>query len=298
MSYSAMMKHRQTGQQKFKQGQYDDAKRFFQLALEETNSYRLPNAYTAQQLRTLGVFHFALGEYRKAEPYFKKALAVEQGLVESENMSIAKGFNSLGLLYQVWGKYADAERAFKQAMAYKERSQLLSHRQNNSKLLKMSRNHLAMLFCAQSKRDDALKLCEQTYAKNAKAGALDFPSDLHDLAMRYCKNDCATEAKRTCAWLLEYACEELQREYLGACTPEISLGKRGARPSTGAPAPAYGGPGYDDEVWRPSAVGRSGGELLTRFNRVGDALQDCGDSFTTGLDFGWRSPDPATAKRN
>jgi tetratricopeptide (TPR) repeat protein len=82
---------------------------------------RLPeHPDTVVSLNNLGALYYATGAYAKAEPLFKRALAIYENALGPEHPDTVVSLNNLGALYYATGAYAKAEPLFKRALAIYE----------------------------------------------------------------------------------------------------------------------------------------------------------------------------------
>jgi tetratricopeptide (TPR) repeat protein len=62
------------------------------------------------------------GRYAKAEPLFKRVLAIHEKVLGPENPEVATALNNLAVLYHDQDGYAEAERLHKRALAIREKA--------------------------------------------------------------------------------------------------------------------------------------------------------------------------------
>lgn len=67
-------------------------------------------------LYNLGLLYFDMGDYKAAEPYFKKALEIYRKALGDEHPSCASCLNNLGALCKVIRDYKAAESYYHQAL--------------------------------------------------------------------------------------------------------------------------------------------------------------------------------------
>ena len=82
--------------------------------------------------------------YDRAEPFFKRALAIDEEVLGSGQPEIANSLNNLATLYQAQGNYDQAETLFKRALAIAEKALGPDHPSVAASL-----NNLAILYQAQ-----------------------------------------------------------------------------------------------------------------------------------------------------
>ena len=77
--------------------------------------YGLKHGETASALNDLGFLHNALGEYEKAEVFFKQSLEISIKVSGLENIETVQYLNNLGSTYETLGKYEKAEPLLRQS---------------------------------------------------------------------------------------------------------------------------------------------------------------------------------------
>ena len=103
------------GQSLYAQGQYGEA----------VASYRETAQRRPDDPRTLNILAMSLyqaGDYRAAEPLFRKALAIHEKAVGANHPDIASILNNLGELQRVKGDLTGAEPLYRQALAIDEKT--------------------------------------------------------------------------------------------------------------------------------------------------------------------------------
>ena len=63
-----------------------------------------------------------MGEYRKAEPLYLRALAIRQKVLGPESLDTAVSLNDLGVLYTKMGRYSEAEPLDQQALQIRKKA--------------------------------------------------------------------------------------------------------------------------------------------------------------------------------
>ena len=89
------------------QGQYAEAEDLFLSALEKAE--HLGEGQLATSLSHLGGLYHTQGEYRKAEPFYKRALAILEKALGPKHPYVATSLSNLADLYRAQGKYGHAE---------------------------------------------------------------------------------------------------------------------------------------------------------------------------------------------
>ncbi|MFQ5937011.1 MAG: tetratricopeptide repeat protein [Acidiferrobacterales bacterium] len=88
--------------------------------LREAEAGGPENPRLATALNDLGVFYYAQGKYPEAEPFYKRALAIQEKLLKPTNPDVIQSLNNLAALYYVQGRYARAEPFLKRVLALQE----------------------------------------------------------------------------------------------------------------------------------------------------------------------------------
>src|SRR5712691_2805967 len=110
------------GVRAYQQGRLAEAERSFQAGLKEAEGFGPQDPRLATSLNNLGELYRAKGQYAKAEPLLRRALAIREKALGPEHPDVATSLNNLALLYGVQGKYAEAEPLFKRALAIMEKA--------------------------------------------------------------------------------------------------------------------------------------------------------------------------------
>lgn len=260
MSYALMVQYRDAARQKCKNGAFDEAEQLFKMALQEAKKLPAPNAYESLQLKSIGIFYFALNRYDEAEPFFKRSLEIDKALLGATDLEICKSLNHLGLLYHMQGKYALAEETYKQSLAIIEQAPYQKRPSADAKLHHLSLHLLAMVYCSEGKQNEAFTLCHQasqTFGKQTGPGGKDISMGIHDVAVKFCDNDPNPEVRKTCGWLLHIFFDQLQTEYLGTIIAHEDVKYREIVPQKGMFASTHEVLASYDEAWRPSAIYRN-----------------------------------------
>jgi Flp pilus assembly protein TadD len=62
------------------------------------------------------------GQWVRAEPLYRQALAIQEQLQGPEHPAVAETLNDLGTLFDMWGRPAEAESTHRRALAINEQS--------------------------------------------------------------------------------------------------------------------------------------------------------------------------------
>ena len=90
------------------------------------------------------VYHYGLGKFRKAEPLYKRSLAIFEKAWGAENTMVATVLNDLAGLYRQMKKYDEVESLYRRALAILEKAMGPDHPavrtiRNNLQHLRMER---------------------------------------------------------------------------------------------------------------------------------------------------------------
>jgi len=77
---------------------------------------------TASALNDLGQAYQLIGNFKEAEPLYKRALAIRQNQLDGNSPFIADSYNCLGALCVSTGRIAEAKRYYSQALAIQQKS--------------------------------------------------------------------------------------------------------------------------------------------------------------------------------
>ena len=71
----------------------------------------------ATSLNNLAALYDTQGDYAKAEPLYKRSLAIWEKALGPDHPDVATSLNNLALLYDTEGDYAKAEPLYKRSLA-------------------------------------------------------------------------------------------------------------------------------------------------------------------------------------
>ena len=124
----------------------------------------------------------AQSKFAEAEPMFRRALAIKENALGTDDPSVATSLNNFALLLEAQNKLAEAETMFRRALEIFEKAFGKAHPNVASPL-----NNLAGVLLAQNKLDEAepmlrraLAITEKTLGENQP----DVATSLNNLAMR------------------------------------------------------------------------------------------------------------------
>ncbi|MBC7880654.1 MAG: tetratricopeptide repeat protein [Anaerolineae bacterium] len=147
----------------------------------------------AQQLDEQGLKLREMGQYEKAQPLAKQALAIKEKALGSEHPEVAKSLNNLAVLYWLQGNFAEAEPLHKRALAIREKA-LGSEHPDVAKSL----NNLATLYSERGNYAEAEPLYRRALAIREKALGPEHPDlakSVNNLANLYADRGEYTEAE-------------------------------------------------------------------------------------------------------
>jgi tetratricopeptide (TPR) repeat protein len=104
----------------------------------------------ATSLDRLGQLYLKQGRYLEAEPHFKKALKLREGLLRTEHLDVATSLNNLAVLYESQGRYAEAEPLYGRSLSIMEQQLGPEHPDVATSL-----NNLAGLYKSQGRYAEA-----------------------------------------------------------------------------------------------------------------------------------------------
>jgi tetratricopeptide (TPR) repeat protein len=136
---------------------------------------------TARLMSQLGVYRLSRGQFRDAEPLFRRALAIGEQNLGLDDPNVASVLNNLAFLLRDTNRLDEAEPLFRRALAIDERSYGPDHPKIARDL-----NNLAMLIQVTNRLDEAEPLFRRALAIDERCYGLDHPKiarDLNNLAL-------------------------------------------------------------------------------------------------------------------
>ncbi len=112
----------QVGIAAYRQGNYGEAVKQTEAALEAAKAFGPDDLRLANTLNILASLYHAQGKYAEAEPLHKRALAIREKMLGPEHPDLALSLNNLAMLYHDLGKYSEAEPLHKRALAIWEKA--------------------------------------------------------------------------------------------------------------------------------------------------------------------------------
>ncbi len=109
------------GQEAVRQGNYAEAERMFQVAVQKAETFGREDRRVAVSLSQLAQVYAGQGKHVEAEPVYLQALKIYQAVHGEDHADVAATLNNLGVLHRMYGQYAEAEPLLTRALAIKER---------------------------------------------------------------------------------------------------------------------------------------------------------------------------------
>ncbi len=125
---------------------------------------------TAGSLNNLAALYGALGDYGRAEPLLKRALAIKEQVLGADHPHTATSLNNLAVLYVALGDYGRAEPLYQRALAMRERVLGANHPGTAGSL-----NNLAGLYYALGDYGRAEPLYQRALAIHEQVLGADHP---------------------------------------------------------------------------------------------------------------------------
>lgn len=141
-----------------------DASRLFIEAVKNEEIHGPLNPRLATALNNLAEFYRVQGEFHQAEPYYWRAITIDEQALGADHVNLARDLNNLALLYRAQGRYADAEPLCQRALEIKDKAVGLDH----PSVMAVVSNLLA-LYLAQEKYVEAEPLFRRSLSLKAKA---------------------------------------------------------------------------------------------------------------------------------
>jgi tetratricopeptide (TPR) repeat protein len=140
----------------YQRGDYEEAVGQTKAALKEAEDFGEQDPRLATTLNNLAVLYESLGRHGKAEPLYKRSLAIAEKALGPEHPDLAAILNNLAGLYQAQGRIGEAEPLFKRALAIWEQALWPEH-----PYVDIALNNLAALYRTQGRNDEAERLLRE-----------------------------------------------------------------------------------------------------------------------------------------
>ena len=108
------------GNQARKQGQYAKALKLYTLALEEAEKFGPTDPRLATSLNNLALLYKTQGDYAKAEPLYKRSLAIVEKALGPDHPSVATSLENYAKLLRATKREAEAEKLDNRAAAIRK----------------------------------------------------------------------------------------------------------------------------------------------------------------------------------
>ena len=115
-SYWFALSMRYQGNPHYTWGNTDSTIFYWRKSVELFEKNHPESSDYASSLNNLGVLYKNMGDYKAAEPYYKKALEIRKKVLGEEHPDYAMSIDNLGILYYEMADYEAAEPYFKQAL--------------------------------------------------------------------------------------------------------------------------------------------------------------------------------------
>ena len=171
------------GQMALTLADYSHAQEWFERLLKIREKEGKEDTELALVLGRLATLHQYQGDYKTAEPLFKRSLEINEKTLGKNHPDVAATLNNLALLYKSQGRYEDAEPLYKRALEIWEKSLGKEHPHVAAAL-----NNLAGLYRAQGRYEDAEPLYQRALEIKEKSLGKDHPdvaTTLNNLAGLY-----------------------------------------------------------------------------------------------------------------
>ena len=139
------------------QGRYAEAENLFVAALEEVEQSGQEDLRLALVLNNLANLYHNQKKYDRAEPLYRRALAIREAQLEPTHLLVAQSLNNLAALCRDRSQYAEAENLIKRSLAIKENLHGSRHMS-----LTNSINTLAAIYGDQSRYAEAEELFKRS----------------------------------------------------------------------------------------------------------------------------------------
>jgi tetratricopeptide (TPR) repeat protein len=152
--------YHQLGLIKYNQGEYQEAIKFYQKALEIKKEMFSPNhPNLANTIIALGNVYYSMGEYSKALSSQEKALEISQKSLPPNHPDLADSYNNIGSLHGQMGKYLKALPYFEKALKIRQQSLPSNHPD-----LAVSYNNIGNVYYKKGNYSKALSYYEKALA--------------------------------------------------------------------------------------------------------------------------------------
>jgi tetratricopeptide (TPR) repeat protein len=204
------------GQIAFEAGRYAQAERLLKYALVRAERFGPRDMRLPSTLNRLAQVYHDQGEFSKAEPLYKRSLALVEKNLGPAHPDVAANLNNLATLYRDEGQFEHAEVLYRRSLGIVRKAQ-----GPESQDVAITLNNLAELYADEGKYDaaeplyqESLKICEKTQGASDMSVAI----SLNNLGALYDNEKKYPEAIE--AYKHALAIKEIN---LGASDPSIAL---------------------------------------------------------------------------
>ena len=173
-------------------------------------------AVQAEMQRVIGSVYRRRGEYEKAEPFLKRAVAQHRVLYGSDHPALAQSLHDLALLLDLRGVYGEAETLFREALAIRKQ-QLGDQHTDVAQIL----NDIGVVLARQDNYTEAEQLWREALAIQRENIGVENPSTgemMSNLAIALHENGKFEEAEALMREALA-----LQRKVVGEDHPNVAM---------------------------------------------------------------------------
>ena len=153
------------------------------LCAEYIERWKMASYETARLLHHTASYLNDRAQYREAEPFYLRSLAIMEPIWGPGHPSTAASLDNLAVLYSKWGKYEEAEPLHQRALAIRERALGAEHPDTAGSL-----NNLALLYVNQAKYEEAEPFHQRALVIRERVLGADHPDtagSLNNLANVY-----------------------------------------------------------------------------------------------------------------
>jgi tetratricopeptide (TPR) repeat protein len=204
------------GQLAYEAGRYGEAVRQLKIALARAEKFGPKDMRLASTLNRLAQVYHDQGEYTKAEPLYRRSLALSERALGPSHPDVAANMNNLATLYRDEGEYTRAEALYRRSLGIVRRA--LGPESTDAAI---SLNNLAEVYSDQEKYAEAEPLYKKSleiWEKNLGPQDMNVAVGLNNLGALYDNEKKYAEAEKQYKRAL--AIKEVN---LGPSDPSIAL---------------------------------------------------------------------------
>lgn len=136
-SQSVWQTHYNAGHKALKSNNFEEAKKEFQLAVQESEHFKLTDHRRLASMHKLAdVSFYNLHDTATALPMFEKLASTYQAILQHDDPELAEAYNDLAQAYAVEGKFPESEEYYKKAVAVAEKTKPIEEHAKLSDILK------------------------------------------------------------------------------------------------------------------------------------------------------------------